>query len=367
MKNRTTTRVPVNSETDITRAVVETNRAARAQGFPQHDVQKAATAVSELARNIIKYAGSGEILIGGCGAEGKDGLEVTARDRGPGIEDVDEALRDHFSSGGTLGLGLPGVRRMMDEFEIDSAPGKGTRVTIRLWRQVERPRLAQSLRKTAERNATRKTLGRGWGGVLSDERDEAARDVGCAFFIRPCLGERVSGDTVLVDRREDLVFVGLVDALGHGAAAHETASVARRYLREAWGADPVTTMQGLHHRLAGSVGAAAGLGVLDVAGRILRYVGVGNTVIRTLGPRGVRLHSTEGTLGAHMRTPQERRLQLHGTDIVVLYTDGVSDRFDLDDYPQARYEPVQTIARVVVERFGKSHDDGTCVALRYFE
>jgi len=126
--------VHVNSDSDVTRAVLEAGRAASAQGFNEHLRLMVSTATSELARNILKYAGKGEIIIAPARNGQRTGVQVTAQDRGPGIEDVAQALADHFSSSGTLGLGLPGVKRMMDEFEIDSEPGRGTRVVIRKWR-----------------------------------------------------------------------------------------------------------------------------------------------------------------------------------------------------------------------------------------
>jgi serine/threonine-protein kinase RsbT len=107
--------------------------AATAIGFDEVMCQMIATAVSELANNIIKYAGQGEILMDRIIAGSRVGLEVIARDRGPGIENVEKAMEDHYSSGNTLGLGLPGVKRMMDEFELASEPGIRTMVTIRKW------------------------------------------------------------------------------------------------------------------------------------------------------------------------------------------------------------------------------------------
>lgn len=118
---------------DVARAVVETSRATEQQGFRKGQVSMVATAVSELARNILRYAGRGVVSIEPIEAEGRKGVEIIASDEGPGIEDVEAALQDHFSTGGTLGLGLPGVRRLMDEFHLESAPDKGTRVRVRKW------------------------------------------------------------------------------------------------------------------------------------------------------------------------------------------------------------------------------------------
>ena len=126
-------RIPVRNETGIAWSVMEARKAAKAIGFDENICQMIATAVSELANNIIKYAGRGEIRLGRFTAGRRVGMEVTARDKGPGIEDIERAMADHYSSGGTLGLGLPGVKRMMDEFELTSEPGQRTTVTIRKW------------------------------------------------------------------------------------------------------------------------------------------------------------------------------------------------------------------------------------------
>jgi serine/threonine-protein kinase RsbT len=126
-------RLAIRNDTDLSLAVVTATQLAGKIGFGAALAAKIATAVSELGRNILKYAGRGEIRFMVLEEAGKKGLEVQVEDKGPGIADVEVAMADHFSSSGTLGLGLPGVRRLMDEFEVDSSPGLGTRVTIRKW------------------------------------------------------------------------------------------------------------------------------------------------------------------------------------------------------------------------------------------
>jgi serine/threonine-protein kinase RsbT len=123
----------IRTETDASRAALESTQYSRAAGFDETPSRLIATAVSELARNILKYAGTGEIRLRQVEGRSGRGIEIEAVDRGPGIEDPEEAMRDHFSSGGTLGLGLPGVRRLMDEFSLESTPGEGTRVTAVKW------------------------------------------------------------------------------------------------------------------------------------------------------------------------------------------------------------------------------------------
>ena len=127
-------RIRTVADNDVSRSALEAGRIARAIGFDTNVRQMITTATSELARNILKYAGRGEVQIAEIRRHNRVGIEIIASDRGPGIADVDRALSDHFSSSGTLGLGLPGVKRMMDELEIESEPGRGTRVVARKWR-----------------------------------------------------------------------------------------------------------------------------------------------------------------------------------------------------------------------------------------
>jgi serine/threonine-protein kinase RsbT len=103
-------------------------------GFNLIDQTKLVTAASELARNTLQYGGGGTVLVEGIGDGLRRGLRLTFEDQGPGIANIDEALRDGFSTAGGLGLGLSGARRLSNEFQIDSRPGEGTRVMIARWR-----------------------------------------------------------------------------------------------------------------------------------------------------------------------------------------------------------------------------------------
>ena len=123
----------IRTEMDASRAVLESTLYSRKTGFDETPSHMIATAVSELVRNILKYAGTGEIRLRRLQEMSRRGIEIEALDRGPGIADCEAAMQDHFSSSGTLGLGLPGVKRMMDEFTLESTPGEGTRVTVRKW------------------------------------------------------------------------------------------------------------------------------------------------------------------------------------------------------------------------------------------
>jgi serine/threonine protein phosphatase PrpC len=165
--------------------------------------------------------------------------------------------------------------------------------------------------------------------------------------------------------RDDQAFLAILDGLGHGVAAHEVVARAKSLLRLRWSPDPTGTLKMLHEELRGSIGMAAGLGMLDIRSGDFVYAGVGNTVCCKLGFQTERLLSTEGIVGSHMREPAARSLRLGQEDILLLYTDGLSERIDLQQYPQMRAHSAPAIARNLVNRYGKDHDDATCMAVRY--
>jgi serine/threonine-protein kinase RsbT len=123
---------PIASEADIVLARQQDRNLAAKLGASLSELTLIATAISELARNIVSYAKHGEIIL--SVVEGsRRGIKIVARDESPGIPDVELAMRDGFSTGGGLGLGLPGAKRLMDEFAIVSEVGKGTTVTMTKW------------------------------------------------------------------------------------------------------------------------------------------------------------------------------------------------------------------------------------------
>jgi len=128
-------RVSIDCDADIVSARQKGRQLASQCGFPSTDLAVVATAISELARNIVRYAVRGEVTLRLINDNGKRGIEVVAADDGPGIPDIEMAMQDGYSTSGGLGLGLPGTRRLMDEFEITSSFGKGTTVTVRRWKR----------------------------------------------------------------------------------------------------------------------------------------------------------------------------------------------------------------------------------------
>ena len=127
---------PITDSVDNAMAISAARRLCADIGFAESDQFLVATVVSELATNILHYAGQGEVRIKALQVYGRQGVEVLAVDHGPGIADITRALTDNYSTGGTLGLGLPSVKRIMDEFTIESEPGCGVRCLARKWKAI---------------------------------------------------------------------------------------------------------------------------------------------------------------------------------------------------------------------------------------
>jgi anti-sigma regulatory factor (Ser/Thr protein kinase) len=373
--------IDILNEADQARALLAVQDIAARIGFKTNTVATISTVVSELVRNILKYAGKGHVRFDPAHGNHGTGLKITVRDNGPGIADIEQALADHYSSSGTLGLGLPGVKRMVDEFEISSAPGKGTRVIVTKWVKPATPANVGDKYKIASRThqenpyhrpkdrpAASPSISRNAAGVQPENdggegTDERTPEWGT--WGRPCGGELVSGDTIIVKQLRNEIACAVVDVLGHGPDAHSLAKHVESFLSRRMSADPTATLHLLHNELRGTRGAVAGIAAFNPSTGTVRFVACGNIVARRMGETEVTLHSPDGTLGQSMRSPTEQKLVLQGKDVLLIHTDGIKSRFGIKDYPNIRYERPHVIAKKIVEKFGRSYDDATCLAMRY--
>jgi anti-sigma regulatory factor (Ser/Thr protein kinase) len=140
-------RVTIGADEDLVPARAQARERAEQLGFSRTDATLIATAISEIARNIVVHVGQGEIVVRSVDEARRRGLVVIAHDAGPGIPDVEAALRDGYAGRTGLGLGLPGARRLMDEFSIVSEPGRGTTVTMTKWRVLDELELLRERRR----------------------------------------------------------------------------------------------------------------------------------------------------------------------------------------------------------------------------
>jgi phosphoserine phosphatase RsbX len=187
-------------------------------------------------------------------------------------------------------------------------------------------------------------------------------------YVRPCDGERLSGDVVFVQPQGGGVFAVLIDALGHGSEAHrlgvQLITAVSEWLPEAVPPAPEGALAVLHESARGTRGAAAAVAWLDTRTLEGWVAGVGNVRCRLFGAVTRTFEFGDGVLGQRVRTPHPVAFALRPTDVVILFSDGVAGRFRPDDYPSLGLDPAPTIAFNVVSRFGKGIDDASCAVMR---
>lgn len=183
--------------------------------------------------------------------------------------------------------------------------------------------------------------------------------------IRPLVGETGCGDAGIIKEFDNKVFIAIIDILGHGEDAHKVVMICIDFLEKNYRRDLMEIMNSLHQQIKSSQGAVAGLCLLDSKIGELEYVGVGNITARKFGSSNIRIVPRSGIVGYIMPSLREEKMILHRGDVLVLYTDGVKDSFDLEDYPELLVDNAETIANYIISQFGRVEDDAACIALRY--
>ncbi len=297
-----------------------------------------ATIVSELSRNILKYAGAGSCEIVSLGDKS---LRCVFRDRGPGIDDLDAALTDGYSTSGTLGIGLPGAKRLADKFEIQSDTS-GTTVTVEL-NPSGVPRIDRE----------------GFDQVKPSD------SIRCGIAIRPLDWGRYSGDQAGVWYRKRSALVCIADGLGHG----EPAERAARKAVETAGADQeldlADMMRECDEALKGSRGAAVALARVDRKSGDLEYLSVGNTRCAIVGQSIVHLGGSYGIVGEGAKPASVERRTLHRRDVLIFWTDGLPETLGLVAPQVRRITDAQLFAERLIKEHAIDSDDAGVIVFRW--
>jgi hypothetical protein len=258
-------------------------------------------------------------------------LEILALDNGPGIEDVGKALRDGHSTTGTAGTGLGAVSRQSDFFQLYSRPKQGTGILARISRGDDRP------------------------------LDEMAQIGGVSA---PLKGEAVNGDGWAFSDADDKRTVMVVDGLGHGYLAHDAAVAACRSFEDANGSSG-EILKTIHAALRSTRGAAVAIAELDPDAGKVRFAGVGNisaTMIDSAARRSaVSMH---GIAGHEMREVREFSYPWSRESTLIMHSDGLSTRWDLDTYPALLVRDPVLIAGILWKDHRRQNDDSTVVVAR---
>jgi anti-sigma regulatory factor (Ser/Thr protein kinase) len=281
--------------------------------------------VTELGNNLVRHAGGGELLLQRVQAtHGAAQLEVISVDTGPGMADVQRCLQDGYSTGGTPGNGLGAVRRLSALFDVYSMPGKGTAIVSR--------------------------IGPGKAGEFGGISTAVMGEIRCG----DCW--RLAQDPV---RTAALVL----DGLGHGDSAAEAAEAGAGAFAASPFEPPQRVIERVHQRLQGTRGAAGACLARTAEGRLL-FAGIGNISARAIG-RGTSqgLTSHNGILGVQARRVQQFDYDGAQFPLLVMHSDGVSARWDLDQYEGLRARHAAVIAAVLYRDHRRARDDATILVI----
>jgi anti-sigma regulatory factor (Ser/Thr protein kinase) len=308
------------------------NELGRRLGFDEVRTGQVALVITEAATNIVKHAIEGEILLRSLDANGKAGIEIIAIDRGPGMANVALRMEDGNSTAGTYGVGMGAIRRLAQEFDIYSVEGQGTVLLMVVW--------SDGLC----------SLPRGW-------------QVGAVCL--PLAGEELCGDAWELGMGEHGMTICVADGLGHGPDAALASDPAVALAAARPDLSPTSLMALAHAALHGTRGAALAVAVIDEQKEQLSFAGVGN-IAGCIFSNGTRRHlmSHNGIVGSNLRKVQEFVHPWEPGAMVILHSDGIATRWDLDSYTGLIFRHPSLIAAVLYRDFARQRDDTMVVVLR---
>ena len=327
--------VILGDSSDVAAARRAANGHAQDLGFDEETAGRCALVTTELATNLLKHAGGGQILLGPYRDSTGSGLEILSLDKGPGIADLGRAMADGYSTAGSMGTGLGAVRRQADEFAVYSRPGLGTAVMARI-RDPATPVPAPT------------------PPIIS-----------LGAVVEPIAGETVSGDRWGFAPSALGPTLMAVDGSGHGSQAAAAADAAMAAFERHAAEDCVPLMETMHRALAPTRGGAVAVARLDSAKAMLRFVGVGNIAGMLLGEgKPQRMVSHNGVLGHIAPRIREFTYPVKGGVTVLMHSDGLSSKWDLASYPGLGASHPSLIAAVLFRDHRRERDDASVVVMR---
>jgi anti-sigma regulatory factor (Ser/Thr protein kinase) len=301
-------------------------------GFSETDASKAAIVATEAATNLAKHAVHGEVVVRSLTTPDRNGIEILALDKGPGIVDVAQSLRDGYSTAGSPGTGMGAMSRLAGLFDLHSAPEKGTAVLAEVW------------------------SGRATGSLDSME---------LGVVCRAKRNEEICGDGWETASQPSRSMLLIVDGLGHGLGAATAAREAMQIFRSNSQYSPARIAEAAHAALRSTRGAVIGIAEIDLSQRLVRYAGIGNISGAIVSDQGARhLVSNNGTVGHDVRKVQEFVYPFPTDAVLVLHTDGLISHWNLNHYPGLLRKAPGLIAGILYRDYQRGTDDVTVVAAR---
>jgi anti-sigma regulatory factor (Ser/Thr protein kinase) len=318
-------------------------------GFAENELAEIDIVVQEIGTNAVSYAAAGGWLNFPTPLDDMPGLELFYWDTGPGIYNLDRAVRDGVSTSGGLGAGFGAIRRLMDEFDVYSTVRATGRLTL-----------------AAQRRTTHGTalLARKWLKTDEEPREPLqARRIGA--WSRPHPGETSNGDAYFICKRDRATLYAVIDGLGHGMGARDASNAAIAVLDD-WHGEPLEQVfQAAHVALRATRGAVMSVVVIDTRAQSFQFAGVGNVMVRVFEtPQRITPISTNGTLGARLGQVRVWTHPWVEGATCVMASDGISATWDIEAYPGLLSRSPQLLAGVLMRDYGRDSDDATVLVIR---
>lgn len=314
--------------------------AARAAGLPQERVDEVSVVATELASNLVKHAREGSVLLRLMRPGDRVGVGVLTVDAGPGTRDLASLAEDGRTTTGTLGIGLGAVRRFADRLDLHSVPGVGTVVSAEFWGPAD-----------------------GAGSGPGPAAPETGAEV--AGLTRPYPGETVCGDAFAHRLVPEARLVMLADGLGHGALAARASTAAVRSFLASRETAPRPLLEEMHRALRDTRGAAVAVVRIETGSGRVTYAGVGNITGRVVDTgRASHLSSQPGIVGSNVPTVRELTATLAPGQSLVMHSDGLTERWDLDELPGIHATAPVVMAAALLRAAGVRRDDAGVVVVR---
>ncbi|MFF8984749.1 ATP-binding protein [Streptomyces globisporus] len=330
---------------------------ARRIGLDGYRASEVALAVTEAATNLQRHARDGALLLRVLRTSDRAGVEFLTVDTGPGMADVEAALADGTSSGGTLGIGLGAVVRLADAFDVHSLPGRGTVMAAQFW---DRPAGSGPTGGVASVSSglTRPISGETTCGDAWAVRVDEGGGTEDAIGPRSAVGRSVPAS-------EPAVLVMLCDGLGHGPLAARAAGAAVTEFRRSTDRHPEGLLRRIHAALRGTRGGAVAVARIEPARERVLYCGIGNVNGVLLGPDSRKgLLSAPGIVGQQMRGLRTFELPLPPGGALVMHSDGLTDRWKADELPGLLRHTPAVMAGQLLREAGVRHDDAGIVVVK---
>jgi anti-sigma regulatory factor (Ser/Thr protein kinase) len=303
-------------------------------GFDPVASEEVALAMTELATNLIKHAQSGRLTLTALAEGGRVGMGIESDDSGPGIADIERALGDRFSTAGTRGTGLGAVNRLMDELDITSERGRGTRIVCHKWLRQH-------------------TVG--------------IRPCPLAFGVatRPRQPGAENGDAFVIKQWAESALVGIMDGLGHGQFAHRAAEAARQYVESHYDQPLDQVFRGVGRACRATRGVVMALARFDWGLGRLTFASVGNIEVRVF-PRSEPFHFIvqRGVIGLNAPNAVVTDHPWPSDHMLVLHSDGLRTHWGWKDFPDAADKPAPALAQELLRSLAKEEDDATVIVVR---